>query len=57
MIYTQQMTITTKAGSKHNGSLLYTIRPIQEAIDLHNERQMDNLEERSQQQRAVKRLE
>ena len=33
LITTEPTNIRTKDGRKHNGSLLYTIRPIQEAIN------------------------
>lgn len=41
LIYTQPTTITTKSGKKRNGSLLYTIRPIQAALDLFYARQIE----------------
>jgi len=44
LIVTEPTAITTKGGQKRNGSLLYTIRPIQEAVDLHNQRQLQQLE-------------
>ena len=34
----------TKSGQKRNGTLLYTIRPIQEAVELHHQRQLRKLE-------------
>lgn len=33
LIYTEPTTVTTKDGKTRNGSLLYTIRPIQEAVE------------------------
>lgn len=44
LITTEPTAIRTKDGRKQNGSLLYTIRPIQEAIDYSYERQMARLE-------------
>ncbi len=44
LIRTEPTTIFTKSGQKRNGSLLYTIRPIQEALDLFYERQMAQAE-------------
>ena len=44
LISTEQTEITTKAGQKRNGNLLYTLRPIQEVIDEHYDRQLDQLE-------------
>lgn len=45
LIYTEPTSVFTKAGKKWNGSLLYTIRPIQEAQDIHYERQLSVFEE------------
>ena len=39
-ITTEPTSICTKDGQKRNGSLLYTIRPIQEAVDFWNEAQL-----------------
>ena len=38
-IITEPTRIRTKDGRTHNGNLLYTIRPIQDAIDYFHERQ------------------
>ena len=49
LIITEPTSITTKDGRKRNGSLLYTIRPIQCAVELHHERQVrlaDEIKER-----------
>lgn len=43
LISTENTTITTKKGIKRNGSLRYTIRPIQEAVELYHQRQMEKL--------------
>ena len=40
LIYTEPTTVTLKDGTKRNGSLLYTIRPIHEAVEYHVEQQM-----------------
>ena len=56
LITTEPTNIRTKDGRKHNGSLLYTIRPIQEAIDRFNQRQMVRLEADAAKQRAVDKL-
>lgn len=56
LITTEPTTIYTKSGLKRNGSLLYTIRPIQEALDLFYERQMAQGELAVERQRAAKRL-
>ena len=44
LISTEPTEITTRAGQKRNGTLLYTLRPIQEVIDEHYDRQLDQLE-------------
>ena len=44
LIYTEPTTVMTSKGEKRNGSLLYTIRPIQDAVDYYNQRQLKKLE-------------
>ena len=39
LLYTEPTTVTLKDGTKRNGSLLYTIRPIQEAKEYFVEQQ------------------
>lgn len=53
LIMTEPTSIRTKDGRKRNGSLLYTIRPIQEALDLFYERQMAQAELAAQRRRAT----
>ena len=57
LIRTEPTMITTKDGRTRNGSLRYTIRPIQEALELYYENQLCQLEEDTEQQRAAQRLE
>ena len=45
LITVEPTSILTKDGRKMNGSLLYTIRPIWEAVELHQERQFRKLED------------
>ncbi len=45
LITTEPTTVITKKGEKHNGTLLYKIRPIEEAIRYHYEQQMIRLDE------------
>ena len=52
LIRTEHTMITTKDGRRRNGSLMYTILPIQNAIDLYHARQMAELERTSAQQKA-----
>ena len=56
LIVTEPTSIRTKGGRKRNGSLLYTIRPIQKALDLFYERQMAQAELAKQRQCAAERL-
>ena len=56
LIRTEPTSVYTKSGLKRNGSLLYTIRPIQEALDFFYERQMAQAELAAQRQRAAQRL-
>ena len=56
LITTEPTTVYTKSGEKRNGSLLYTIRPIQEALDLFYARQMSRVDENVARQRAAARL-
>ena len=44
LITTENTTVTNKDGQKQNGCLRYTIRPIQEAVELHEQRQLHQLE-------------
>ena len=52
LIRTEHTSIITKDGRKRNGSLMYTILPIQSAVDLYHARQMAELERTSSQQKA-----
>ncbi len=52
LITTQPTMIRTKDGRAQNGSLLYTIRPIQEAVEDYYQRQMQQLELDAERQRA-----
>ena len=56
LIVTDPTHIRTKSGEKRNGSLLYTIRPIQEALDLFYARQMARVDEDVAKQRAAAKL-
>ena len=44
LISTEDTTVFTKTGLKHNGSLLYTIRPFQEVLDAHQQNELRRLE-------------
>ena len=57
LIITEPTSIITRDGRKHNGTLRYTILPIQNAVDLYNQRQLWRLEETVEQMRVSKKLE
>lgn len=44
LISTENTTVITKKGIKRNGSLRYTIRPIREAVEQHEQKQLRQLE-------------
>ncbi|MCI9577678.1 MAG: hypothetical protein HFF98_02400 [Oscillibacter sp.] len=46
LVVTEPTSITTRDSRKCNGTLRYTILPIQNAVDFHNQRQLRRLEER-----------
>lgn len=56
LIATEHRTRTMPDGQIQNSTLLYTIRPIQEAVDLYNERQMAQLELDAARANMVKKL-
>ena len=56
LIRTEPTMIRSKDGRPLNGNLLYTICPIQAAVELFYERQFRQLEEDAARQRAVERL-
>ena len=56
LIHTEPSTITTKDGRVRNGSLIYTIRPIREALELNYQRQFQQAERDMERAKAEKRL-
>ena len=44
LISTEDTSVLTKNGLKRNGSLLYTIQPIQKVLDAHRQSQLRELE-------------
>ena len=56
LIRTEPSTIITKDGRVRNGSLIYTIRPIQEALELNYQRQFLRAERDIERAKAEKRL-
>ena len=55
LIYTEPTKVTTRDGRAHNGSLLYTIRPIQPIEDAYYEEQMRKAENHALLQKAIKK--
>lgn len=43
LIQTENTTVTTKAGAKRNGNLLYTVSPFQDVLETHYQRQLERL--------------
>lgn len=56
LIITEPTAIVTRDGRKRNGSLLYTICPIREAVGLHNQRLLRRLEETTERMHVEKKL-
>ena len=54
---TEPTTVITKKGQKHNGTLLYTIRPIQEAVEYRYQQQLAHFQEEMYRQKALARIE
>ena len=57
LVVTEPTSIITRDGRKRNGTLRYTILPIQNAVDLYNLQQLRRLEETVEQMRVRKKLE
>lgn len=57
LISTEPTSVRTQSGQKRNGSLLYTIRPIQEALDIFYARQMERAELAAKRQCTAEQLE
>ena len=43
LIQTENTTVSTKAGVKRNGNLLYTVSPFQDVLESHYQRQLERL--------------
>lgn len=54
LISTESTSVTTKAGLKRNGNLLYTVRPIQLALDQFYEQQLAQMDVAAERQRVAK---
>ena len=56
LITTEPTTVRTRKGEKRNGNLLYTIRPIQEAVEYYYEKQLIRLKDEIRRNKALKKL-
>ena len=56
LISTESTTVTTRDGLKRNGNLLYTIRPIQLALDQFYEQQLTQMDMAAERQRVAQAL-
>ena len=57
LIITEPTSIITKKGQKHNGTLLYTIRPIQEAVEYDYEQRLRRFQAEQYRKKALEKLE
>ena len=57
LLVTEPTMVTTKNGCKHNGNLLFTIRPIQAALQQGYDRQMRKLTEDAERQKYADLIE
>lgn len=57
LITTEHTTVTLKSGKKQNGNLLYTIRPIKDAVDYFNACQLEKAERETARINAIRKLE
>ncbi len=57
LISTEPTMISLKSGKKQNGNLLYTIRPIKEAVDYFNAQQLRKAELETARLNAIRKLE
>ena len=56
LIITEHTKIITKNGIKKNGSLLYTIIPLQKVMEQHHEQQFNALERAAERRKAQAKL-
>ncbi len=57
LIPPEPTSVITKKGQKHNGTLLYTIRPIQEAVECRYQQQLMHFQAEMCRQKALARIE
>ena len=56
LIRTERTTVTLKDGRKRNGSLLYTLLPVEQALAQHNRHQLHLVEMAAERHRAQQKL-
>ena len=56
LIRTERTTVTLKDGRKRNGSLLYTILPLEQVLEQHNQHQLHLAEMAAERHRAQQKL-
>lgn len=56
LISTEPTMISLKSGKRQNGNLLYTIRPIKEAVDYFNAQQLRKIELETAKLNAIRKL-
>ena len=56
LIHTERTTITLKDGRKGNGSLLYTILPVEQAVEQFNRQQLAKAEAAAERRRIQEKL-
>ena len=56
LITTEPTTVVTRGGEKRNGTLLYTLHPVEEAVRLHVGQQIRNAEEERARRLAQEKL-
>lgn len=57
LIDTEQTTVTTHDGKRRNGNLMYTIRPINDAVELQFQKQLARAEKEQEKQRIMQKWE
>lgn len=57
LIDTEQTTVFTKDGKRRNGNLMYTIRPINDAVELQFQRQLARAEKEQEKQKIMQKWE
>ena len=57
LIYTEHTKVRPRNGSPRNGNLLFTVRPIRDAVENYQERQLAEADAERQHQEAMRRVE